>query len=397
LGIALVVAGYFLVLGLLLAATEIFGLKLRGGAFMFSGPTRWKLLLDAVYYLGPLVAGLVAGFAFRPFVPHLVAVLVAVFLMHGIYSVTVTVLRLGYLQTWQEEHRQSRHGVVVLEAFKYELGDADEDGLIDGITLQGALATQGLPAGNYDLLVVLSRTGGELARHVVANRDFTVVATDPESVGLEIEFDPRRFRADFAAGIVSVDIEVRRYFRPSRYGRAVLRLCGWAAFFCPSYRDGSDASIYEDIKEVNLLKSVERLRVPVERIQRKQVTFLRFLGDEGRDEDGDGRFEAIGVAVEVDSIYAGPIYLQAHLVDAPRPSLSHTTRLGKGVRQLEFLVPGERLKEMGRDGPYRLKAFVFLNNDPYCPGGKCATVNRPPFTVYLPEYETEAYRLDRFE
>jgi hypothetical protein len=185
--------------------------------------------------------------------------------------------------------------------------------------------------------------------------------------------------------------------RPSRYGRAVLRYCAWAAFFCPTARDGSDTSIYEDIKEVNLLKSVERIRVPVERIQRKQVTFLRFLGDEGRDEDGDGRYEAIVVTLEVDSIYAGPIYLQAHLMDAPQPSLSHATRLGKGVGPLEFLVPGERLKEMERDGPYRLKAFVFLNNDPYCPGGKCTTANRPPFTVYLPEYETEAYRLDRFE
>jgi hypothetical protein len=67
------------------------------------------------------------------------------------------------------------------------------------------------------------------------------------------------------------------------------------------------------------------------------------------------------------------------------------------LARLEIVLPAGRLKELGRDGPYRLRGLVLLNNDPYCPGGACAIVNRPPFTVYLPEYETKPYRVDRFE
>lgn len=77
--------------------------------------------------------------------------------------------------------------------------------------------------------------------------------------------------------------------------------------------------------------------------------------------------------------------------------MSQTLRVAKGLARLEIVPPAERLKELGRDGPYRLRGLVLLNNDPYCPGGKCAIVNRPPFTVYLLEYETKAYRVDRLE
>ena len=72
-------------------------------------------------------------------------------------------------------------------------------------------------------------------------------------------------------------------------------------------------------------------------------------------------------------------------------------RIAKGLARLEIVSPAERLKVLGRDGPDRLRDLVLLNHDPYRPGGTGAIVDRPPFTVYPPEYETKPYRVDRFE
>lgn len=66
-------------------------------------------------------------------------------------------------------------------------------------------------------------------------------------------------------------------------------------------------------------KGVGLLSPPLATIQREQVLFRGFAGEEARDADGDGLYEALGVFFEVDSIYEGPLYLQAELPGSPRP------------------------------------------------------------------------------
>ena len=177
----------------------------------------------------------------------------------------------------------------------------------------------------------------------------------------------------------------------------IVTLCRWAAFFCPTSRLGYDPVLYDDIVEIARFDAVDTVALAPETIQRNQLVFLRYLGDTGRDDDGDGLFDALIVSIELDSIYAGPLYVQAQIAGAASGHVQQTSPIGKGIGQFDVVLDGGRLRALGRDGPYTLVAFALLNNDPYCPGGACVIENRPVFTVYLDAYTTKAYRAEQFE
>ena len=101
--------------------------------------------------------------------------------------------------------------------------------------------------------------------------------------------------------------------------------------------------------------------------------------------------------MELDSIYQGPLYVQAQIEGVASGHVQQTSVIGKGITRFDVTIDGDRLRELGRDGPYTLGAFALLNNDPYCPGGTCVIENRPVFTVYLDGYTTKAYRAAQFE
>ena len=154
--------------------------------------------------------------------------------------------------------------------------------------------------------------------------------------------------------------------------------------------------------ELGPQENVHRFTFPRDKIQRPQVIFRDYLGDHGRDLDGDGLFDELVISMALDSIYEGPVYFQAFIdyasLSGARKLLpTFESKLEKGSVNLDYVINGEQLRRLGGNGPYTLKTFIMMNNTPYCPQVQCPNKNKPIFTVYLSPYTTGSYRAEQFE
>ena len=393
--VALASALYFAALIALIAATVAFDIDLARGEGWFRLPSGWSLLLAAMYYAAPVAVAAVVGYLRRPLRHNFVATVAVIFAVHAAYGVAVAGMRLATVKVWQADIGQSLAALPAVAEFGHRFVDDDDDGLVNRVILAGRLDADQLPFGVYTLYARASQGGAPGVGFGYAE---VVVAIDAEQVHeFAYEVDARYLRELADAGPFDIHLGLSRHFTVSPTGKRIVALCRWAAFFCPTSRLGYDPVLYDDIVEIARFDAVDTIALAPETIQRKQLVFLRFLGDRGRDIDGDGLFDALVISLELDSIYSGPIYFQAQLVGVAIGVLEQTTSIGKGIVRLDFVIDGKRLRELAADGPYTLMPFVLFNNTSYCPGGTCVNENQPMFTLYLGPYTTGPYRAAQFE
>jgi len=393
--VALASGLYFAALIALIAATVAFDIDLARGEGWFRLPSGWSLLLAAMYYAAPVAVAAVVGYLRRPLRHNFVATVAVIFAVHAAYGVAVAGMRLATVKVRQADIEQSHAALPAVSEFGHRFVDDDDDGLVNRVILAGRLDADQLPFGVYTLYARASQGGAPGVGFGYAE---VVVAIDAEQVHeFAYEVDARYLRELADAGPFDIHLGLSRHFTVSPTGKRIVALCRWAAFFCPTSRLGYDPVLYDDIVEIARFDAVDTIALAPETIQRKQLVFLRFLGDRGRDIDGDGLFDALVISLELDSIYSGPIYFQAQLVDVAIGVLEQTTSIGKGIVRLDFVIDGKRLRELAADGPYTLMPFVLFNNTSYCPGGTCVNENQPMFTLYLGPYTTGPYRAAQFE
>lgn len=400
---------YFAALVALVAVTLAFEIPLSAGEGFVVFPSPWSLFLAFATYLAPALIALGFGWRLRPFARHALALWLAILLVQGGASATVTALRAGLVAAWDADRQASAAAILDLAEARHALHDDDGDGLIDRVALDGRVRTRGLPPGDYRVTAILTEAPPGQRRRIAGPMKFPRgrgAATSPGPafpspgpLDLAFTFDlPAAGLVELAAaGPMTLHVEIAKSRAPDAYARAVLTLCAWAPFGCPTSRRGGDAEIHDQIVILRRFEDLGEIALAPAEIQRKHVIFKGFAGDFGRDLDGNGLFDELVVVLEVDSIHDGPIFFQAEIRAPFRALLHHQTRSIKGATRLEFVIDGTAIRRTGRDGPYQLGGMFLLNNSPYCPGGVCPPPNLPKFSLTLGSYTTAPYRAEQFE
>jgi hypothetical protein len=400
LGALLLVLGLYLaaLLGLV-AVTLAFEIPLAEGEGFLVFPSPWSLLLGFAYYLAPPLIALGFGWRLRPFARHALGLYLAILLVQGGYSLVVTLLHADLAADWEADRRASSAAIHELAEAGHQLHDDDGDGLIDRVALDGRVRTLGLPPGDYRIAAILTEAPPGRQRRSAGPMKFPRGSGASGPLDLAFAFDLRApgLGELAAAGPMTLHVEVTKSRRPDGHARTILRLCAWAPFACPTSRAGLDGAIHDEILTLRRFENLGEVALAPAEIQRKHVIFKGFAGDFGRDLDGNGSFDELVVALEVDSIHDGPIFFQAEIRAPFQALLHHETRSTKGATRLELVIDGTAIARAGRDGPYELGGMVLMNNSPYCPGGVCPPPNLPKFSVTLGSYTTGPYRAAQFE
>jgi len=392
------VVAYIAALAAAIVATIVFDLPFTSGEF-FVFPSAWGLFLVALMYVAPLVLALVVGTLRRPFWPNVLAVAGVVLALQVFYGGGTLALRGLQVQAWNAEVAATERAEWRIEKIDVATEDDNGDNLVDRVTMTLRVDPGSLPAGNYSLRVGLRPDGTQGvpdAPTAGAGREFTI-ADGATSFDVVLALSPERVAAVAAEGETALRFDLDRWMNVPPATEALLRFCAWAALFCPTRLSGYDPVIQQTAIQLPVLTAKLRIDLPPDRLQRDQVVFLRQLGDHGRDDDGDGRFDALVISVELDSIWEGPIYAQAYLDAAQRFLPTFESRLARGLVTFEYVIDGAALARLGRDGPYQVTDFYLLNNTPYCPNVQCPNDNQPMFSLRLPDYTTGAYRAADFE
>jgi hypothetical protein len=398
--VAAVCLGYFLLLGIVVAVTLAFDLPLASGEGFFRFPTTWALVIAAVYYLLPIALALLVPAqvpVFRRYLRGAAAIAGSIFLLHGLYSVVVTLERDRLAEAWLEARLRSEQAQPRFVALAHDLRDDNGDGLVDRVEVRANLQPEELDFGDYHVLAYFSHPGPPLYSTALGSRDFELTQRPAPPQSFNFETAAESLRELAVRGPLSLTLELYQRIRlDARHDRAIA-LCGWAAFFCPSRHGGGDPVLYDDVVPLGRFADLYQIELPPEQIQRDPLLFRRYLDEAPHDLDGDGLYETLEVRLELDSLYEGPLYAQITLDDGETASLLSESRVARGVGEASFALPGEWLRAGGRDGPYRLSQFIVLNNSPHCPSLPCSFPNQPMITLYLPRYETRAYEAAQFE
>ena len=390
---------YFAVLGAAIWATYFFDLKLTESSGFFHFPTLWALQLTALYYAIPIVIAFAGGVLMRPFWHHFWAIVIAIFAIHGVYSAVAFGLRSAYVSEWTADLAATRDADWRVESMDHDFVDKNGDGLFEDIRLMAQLDPGSLPPAGYEATALLSEHTRPLLPQVPEK--FMVTGARRTSIEIVFEFGAARLTDMTKEAETDVAVMLNRRKEVNREGTVRLALCRWAAF-CPTNIGGYDPVIVTEWIELGSQENVHRFTFPRDKIQRPQVIFRDYLGDRGRDLDGDGLFDELVISMALDSIYEGPIYFQAFIdhasLSGARKLLpTFESKLEKGSVNFEYVIDGEQLRRLGGKGPYTLKTFIMMNNSPYCPQVQCPHKNKPLFTVYLSPYTTGSYRAEQFE
>jgi len=396
-GIFVVTILYFLILAGLVIYSLVFNVKFYGGIGWFRLPTHWFWFLTSYYYIIPFLCALISSLLFRPFWSYFWKTVLAIFLVHVLYSTIICSLRMNFLNAWNKNIEQSKKVQLKIHSFRHQMIDDDEDQLIDGIRFLSDIEASSFPQGKYVVSIQLIQQGKIISGGVIGNYTFKILKEKSYSDQMVVEFKTENYKDFLEKGKIDIRLELKKHLKINEYGKKIIALSRWAAFFRRATSwEGYDSQIYNDIIDIHRNDYVHSFSLESEKIQRKQVIFQKYIEDYGQDLDGDGIFDEMVVVMEVDSIYNGPIYFQADL-EGSSVWFGNKTLIKKGLERLTIVLDGAKFKKSGLDGPYKIRNLVLLNNDPYCPGGRCVTENKPAFTVYLDDYITNAYKAENFE
>ncbi len=134
-GTLLLVLGLYLVaLVALVAVTLAFDIPLSEGDGFLVFPSPWSLLIGFAYYLAPPLIALGFGWRMRPFARHALALWLAIMLVQGGFSLTVTLMHARLVAAWDADRQASTAAIHGLAEAGYQLHDDDGDGLTVGGT-----------------------------------------------------------------------------------------------------------------------------------------------------------------------------------------------------------------------------------------------------------------------
>ncbi len=392
-----VVGLYFASLVVLIFLTVVCKFKLYSRMEWFGFPTAWGWLLMAWFYVVPFIFGAGGGFLLKPFIRNFVVITALIFSFHSVYTFFAFSLRSGYLMTLEAEAQASRRSELSLKSLTHKYQDENGDGLVDRVAMVGHWELKTDSPGGYLAALYLVQNNRLVAGGSIGQQKLDMEAQGTRGFDFAFSINPVNIKDALSSGPVEVHLDLKKSIPVSGAGKSILAFCRWAPFLDRTGFEGEDPEIYQTLLSIVNFHRIDVLVLDPAEIQRDQVIFVRYINDVARDLDGNGLYDELLVSLLVDSIYSGPIYYSLQEESHPEIFFQNKTSIAKGADVIHLVIDGTDLKKLGKDGPYRLTNVNVLNNDPYCPSGKCDLKNLPVFTLYLPKYVTQAYELNKFE
>jgi len=246
---------YLTLLGLVACAAHVVR-SMKGGIL----PVHWEAILVFFYYLAPILIAFIFGILFRPFWNNFRNLLMSIFLIHLLWSVSIAGWRQMRLNERYELAAESFLAAVDAEDFKHRFFDNDEDGLVDEIVLWGRLNIRELPPGRYIIRPVLSQSGNPISDGIVDRLGFR--RTNKEKLDVRFGFDPRKYGRVFERP-VDIDLYVYRLFEVTEEDNRLLRLSRWVPFLRRTSWQGQDRDFVLDLIRVETVYGVDTVELLV--------------------------------------------------------------------------------------------------------------------------------------
>jgi hypothetical protein len=357
----------------------------------------WLKIIVFYFYVLPPVLAVILGIIFRPFWPNFRNFLVTVFVIHGLYSFGISVIRHQYLMQRLAEFDAGPSSEIQLKSLRHELTDKYGDGVLNQLDIFAEIDLSQLQPGRYSLKAALVKGNAPVAHGDLAAPAFDVAAGASGNLSFHFVSDFAAVNPSYQEMVLNVDFQLMKEFTADHQWERILAFSRWAPFFRETGWDGSDLQFGNTFRRIAEWVSADKIVYQPYGQAGAPIEFARFADDFGRDEDKDGFFDYLVITLDVSSHYAGPLYVQAYLATALYP-LYFPTQVEKGLQTIEYVVGGDYLYELAGDGPYHFEDFEISNEDPGCQDKDCRSKPRVPFRVNIETpYKTKQYSKDQFE
>ena len=364
------------------------------------GPRGSRLWLDLIliyYYVLPPVLAVILGMMFRPFWPNFRNFLVTIFVIHGLYSFVVSVIRHQYLMQRQAEFDSGQSTDIQLKSVRHELTDRNGDGVLNELNIYADIDLAQLQPGRYDMKAVLVKGDNPVLHGELTAPAFDVVAGSSGNMAVHFVSDFEAINPSYRQTVFDVDFQLNKEPIADYQLEKILAFSRWAPFFRETAWNGSDPQFRDASRTIAEWVSADKVVYQPYGPASAPIEFFRFADDFGRDEDNDGLFDYLVITLDVSSHYAGPLYVQAYLTAAPYP-LYFSTKVEKGLQTIEYVIGGDYIQELAVDGPYQFQDFEIFNEDPGCGEKDCNSKPKVPFREKIgTSYKTKRYSRDQFE
>ncbi|MCK5581467.1 MAG: hypothetical protein KAJ18_09375 [Candidatus Omnitrophica bacterium] len=384
-----------------LTLLSIVGVVLKFDIFPLLGPelssrfTPWHVLLMFLYYVVPFILAIVFGFVCRPFWKNVRNFIVAVLVVHGSYSFCVFAYRYSYLQELEELEYQRQMAELGIVSVSHKIQDSDQDGRVDGVDFYVQFDMSKYPTGDYVVYATLTQNRNPLPDNRISAYKFTNSDNTSKRYRIQFHVDPQKYEPYYARGAFEFNLGVQGIKEVDAEGRQVLAFARWAPFFSSTSWYGQDPEIRGGVIDLDGVACIDEFSIMPIRMQTNEVVFSEFVDDFGRDTNGDGKYDELVVAFNVESKYVGQVFIQT-LVEGSADLIVIEKELKKGKNLVEIKVPVEYLYKLGEDGPYTFLGFQVSNQPFECEGAECFKSIKKPFAVYFNGYITKDYALMDF-
>lgn len=387
---------YVFALVMLVVLTAHFNIPLYAGSGEDRFPSAWLWLLMFSYYAMPVILAALFAWNFRPFWRNFRNLLVTILVVQLVYSLFAFAVRYQYLEKWKQGIHESRISRLDVNWFKHRFFDTDKDGLIDLVKFESRVDSRYLPPGEYFLRAAVAQKEKELSGGDLGVFRFRVRPEAREFAYPKYQFDPQPLMPHYESGPFDVNVRLLKVVIRDREAERVLTLTRWAPFVRYTTWDGRDPQISENVIPVEKKERVDSFYIMPLDPPQNQVDFGGFVGDVGRDVDGDGRFDQLVITMKVYSRFEGPVFIQA-LVENQGTPIVYENYLTLGDNLLEYAVDKKYVLGLGQDGPFKFYDFQFFNRNPECSEDSCPKRIKPFFKVHLENYLTRPYPRNQFQ
>jgi len=352
-------------------------------------------LLWFVYYGLPLFFAALFGLVVKPFWCNFRNLLVFILFVQVLYSFGAFLYRLEYLQQRADQLYSTRQAKVRVFGAKHLLQDNNQDGAIDNVQFSASMDVEALTLGSYEIYAQITQKGMTFPDGIMGKIPLVLAVPMAQPIRINFQKDPRIFEPYYDSGPFDINVGVRKFIPVDPQGLKVQSITRWSPFIRTTRWDGSDPDIGEHTEDIANARVVDRFMIMPLKLNPAQMVLTEGIMDYGRDDDGDGLFEAIVLVLPLFSEYEGPVYVQALLAGAKEVFMVEK-QVVVGENALEVPIDVDFLKKLGTDGPYELMDFQIYNKNPECTSGECLKKIKPFFTLHLDNYVTSPYKLDQF-